>query len=215
MPGVRAYRRRLIFLLAALAAVLLSSLAPAAASAAKKIPGDNGDVKIHAVGTSFLDHRNVPHVCRFYLDAFGFDSGQQVTWHIDQQPPTGHALVASGSLTLPNGKGTSAVMSLPAGHYKLVWQFNGEHGAAKHKVFWSDCAAVASPSPGSTGMTGGGTPIGSVNGSGGSGKAVAPNGSVASLAATGVTLTPWLASGVGLLLAGGWLTRRTRGRRMH
>lgn len=214
MPAVRAYRRRLIFLLTALAAVLLSSLAPAAASAAKKIPGDNGDVKIHAVGTFFLDHRNVPHVCKFYLDAFNFDPGQQVTWSIDQQPPTGRAAVTSGTLTLVNGNGTSAVMSLPAGHYKLVWTFVGEHGKKKSKVFWSDCAAVASPPPGSTVMTGGGTTIGTVNSSG---KVVAPNGSVVglSLAQTGGTLAPWLASGVGLLLAGGWLMRRTRGRRMH
>lgn len=219
MPGLPAYRRRLIFLLATLAAVLLGSIAPATASAVKAIPGkttpgDNGNVKIHAVGTFFLDHRNVPHVCEFYLDAFDFDTVQKVDWYIEQQPPTGRTKVRTGSLTLTNGAGTSAVMSLPAGHYKLVWTFNGEHGAAKFKVFWSDCAAIASPSPGTTVLSGGGTTVGTVNASG---KIIAPNGAVVgqSLAATGATLTPWLASGVALLLGGSWLMRRSRGRHQH
>lgn len=224
MSAVGLYRRRLFFPLAAMAAVLLTSLAPAAASSTKKIPGDNGDVKIHAVGTSFVDHRNEPHVCRFYLDAFNFDTVQQVSWDIHQQPPTGHALVRSGTLTLMNGKGTSSVLSLPAGHYKLTWTFNGEHGKAKFKVFWSDCGVAGSPSPSSTptttggGTTGGGSSGGGTTGKGsGSGQGTGPNGTAAgpSLAETGATLTPWAASGGGLLLAGGWLMRRARGRRQH
>ena len=214
MPGFRSCRRRLTFLLAALAAVLLCSIAPAAASAAKTTPGDNGDVKIHAVGTSFLDHRNQPHVCQFDLDAFNFDTVQLVSWTISQQPPTGRATAASGTLTLTNGMGHTAVMSLPAGHYKLTWTFTGEHGRAKFKVFWSDCAAIASPPPGTIVVSGGGTTIGTVNSAG---QIVAPNGKVVglSLAETGSSVAPWLASGAGLLLAGGLLVRRTRGRRGH
>src|SRR5205085_7115345 len=135
------------------------------------------------------DHRNVPHVCRFYLDAFNFDTVQQVSWHIYQQPPTGHALVKSGTLTLANGKGTSAVMSLPAGHYKLTWTFKGEHGRAKFKVFWSTCGVPVSPSPSSTATTGGGTMTGGgTTGKGnGSGQGIGPNGTVVgpSLAETG------------------------------
>jgi LPXTG-motif cell wall-anchored protein len=30
-------------------------------------------------------------------------------------------------------------MTLPDGHYKLFWNFDGEKGAAKHKVFWTNC----------------------------------------------------------------------------
>jgi hypothetical protein len=207
-------RRRLTFLLAALVTTLLSFVAVAPASVAKSVaaPGDNGDVKIHSVGTFFTDERDEPHVCRFYLDAFNFDTVQQVSWVISQQPPTGHAEVKSGSMTLTNGAGTSAVMSLPAGHYKLVWNFTGEHGAAKFKVFWSDCAAIASPPPGSVVMTGGGTIIGTVNTSG---QIISPSGAVVtpSLAQTGVSLGPWAAAGTGLLLGGGWLMRRVSRRR--
>jgi hypothetical protein len=223
VPGLRAYRRRLILPLAALAAALLGSIAPASASAVQTIPGDHGEVKIHPVGTFFVDHRHVPHVCEFYLDAVDFDHVQQVGWSIEQQPPTGHATVATGSLVLKHGKGTSAVMSLPAGHYKLVWTLDrehGEHDKAKFEVFWSDCTATASPSPSTsasaspstTMMSGGGTTAGPVTSSG---RTVAPGGKVVgqSLAETGVTLTPWLASGAALLLGGGWLMRRTRGRR--
>ncbi|HEV2343231.1 MAG TPA: hypothetical protein VGS97_04000 [Actinocrinis sp.] len=207
-------RRRLTFLLAALVTTLLGFAAAAPASAAKTIPGDNGDVKIHAVGTFFVDHRNQPHVCRFYLDAFNFDPVQQITWLIRQQPPTGHAEVKSGSMTLSNGAGHSVVMSLPAGHYKLVWNFTGEHGEAKFKVFWSDCAAIPSPPPGSVVQTGGGTTIGTVNSSG---QAISPSGTVVtpSLAETGVSLGPWAAAGAGLLLAGGLLVRRVSRRRMQ
>lgn len=202
-------RRRFTFLLAALATTLLGLVATAPASAAKTIPGDNGDVKIHAVGTFFDDQRDQPHVCQFYLDAFNFDPVQHITWFIEQQPPTGRADVRSGSMTLTNGAGTSAVMGLPAGHYKLVWNFSGEHGEAKFKVFWSDCAAVASPPPGSVVMTGGGTTIGTVNSAG---QIISPSGTVVtpSLAETGVALGPWAATGTGLLLGGGLLMRLRR-----
>ncbi|HTJ66430.1 MAG TPA: hypothetical protein VL551_02760 [Actinospica sp.] len=188
----------------------LSSAAPAAsAAAAKSAPGDNGDVKVHAVGTFFIDQRNEPHVCQFYLDAFNFDTIQKVSWTIDQEAPTGHAQASSGTLTLHNGAGQTSVMSLPVGHYKLDWTFEGEHGSAKHKVFWSDCAAVASPPPGSTVVGSGGTVLGTVNAAG---EIIGPNGKPV-LAATGVELTPWLAAGAGLVLGGTLLARRRRSAR--
>lgn len=174
----------------------LSTTAPAA-YAAKPVPGDNGDVKVHAVGTSFIDQSNEPHVCRFYLDAFNFDAGQQVSWTIDQQPPTGHAQAASGSLTMDaSGAGHTGLMSLPTGHYKLFWTFAGEKGAAKHKVFWSDCAGVQSPPPGSTVISSGGTVVGTVNAAG----QIVPPGQA--LAKTGVDVTPMLLTGTGLILGG-------------
>ncbi len=184
--------------------------APASAVGAVGAPmakGDNGDVKIHAVGASFVDERNQPHVCRFYLDAFNFDAHQQVSWTISQQPPTGHTQVLSETLMLDShGAGTSAQYSLPAGHYKLVWNFSGEHGSAKHKVFWSDCAAVASPPPGSTVISGGGTVIGTV---GPNGKVI-PSAPMLALAQTGASTTPWAVIGGVLLAGGGWIMYRTR-----
>jgi hypothetical protein len=125
--------------------------APAAhgkAAAAKN--GDNGTVKIHRSTTPVTDRRNEPHVCVFYLDAFGFDPGQSVSWLIRSWPPTGdRSVVDQGTLTLDSaGNGRTSDQTLPNGHYKLFWTFTGEHGAAKHKVFWVACPApTPSPTP--------------------------------------------------------------------
>jgi hypothetical protein len=120
----------------------------AGANAPATTSGDNGTVKIHRSTTPVTDRRNEPHVCVFYLDAFGFDAAQSVSWQIKSWPPTGNrSVVASGALTLDsNGDGHTGNMTLPNGHYKLFWTFAGEHGSAKHKVFWVACPAP-SPSP--------------------------------------------------------------------
>jgi LPXTG-motif cell wall-anchored protein len=106
-------------------------------------PGDNGTVKIHDASTDEELRRNEPHVCTFYLDAFGFDGGQQVNWHIERWAPTAGVkgeTVLSDSLTLDaSGHGRTKDLSLPDGHYKLFWKFDGQKGSAKHKVFWTDC----------------------------------------------------------------------------
>lgn len=123
-------------------------------------PGDNGTVKVHDSTTPVTDHQNDPQdVCQFYLDGFGFDGAQSVTWYIDSWPPTGNGTeVLNGSLTMDaSGDGYTANQSLPNGHYKLFWNFTGENGAAKQKVFWVKCPA-ATPTPTST--TPDGTPTG-------------------------------------------------------
>ncbi|MFE4423890.1 LPXTG cell wall anchor domain-containing protein [Streptomyces sp. NPDC056817] len=139
---------------AGVTAVLL--LAPAAHATT---PGDNGTVKIHDAKTGEDLRRNEPHVCTFYLDAFGFDAVQKVDWHIEAWAPTAAPkgeTVKSGAITLDaEGHGRTADLSLPDGHYKLFWNFDGEKGAAKHKMFWTDCE-------GSEGGGGGTTPSASV-----------------------------------------------------
>jgi hypothetical protein len=112
-------------------------------------PGDNGDVKIHNSTTAVTDQRNEPHVCQFYLDGFNFDPNQSVTWNIKSWPPTGdRTTVLSGTLTMDaNGDGHTADQSLQNGHYKLFWNFAGENGAAKHKVFWVKCPATPPTTP--------------------------------------------------------------------
>ena len=105
-------------------------------------PADNGDVKTHNVTTAVSDQRDEPKVCAFYLDAFNFDAGQNVEWHIVKH--THGDTVLSGNLSLPTGNGATNNYSLPNGMYKLYWNFNGEHGSAKHKVFKVDCPETPS-----------------------------------------------------------------------
>ncbi|OIJ66288.1 hypothetical protein [Streptomyces mangrovisoli] len=143
----------------AAAAVLTAaaSSALAGAPAAVAAPGDNGDVKIHEVGTPFTDERNQPKVCHFYLDAFAFDTVQRITWTIETQPTVPGGPTRNGGITLVGGVGhTEPVADLPDGMYKLTWQIVGGTGAGKHKVFQVDCQpSSASPSPsGSAGSPG-------------------------------------------------------------
>jgi hypothetical protein len=146
--------------LAVAATVLLSPTAFADA------PGDNGTVKIHDAKTGEELVKNEPHVCTFYLDAFYFDGRQQAAWEIDQQAPTGSAVAAKGDITLDaEGHGRTADMTLPDGHYKLVWNFDGEHGSGKHKVFWVTCDKGGTPTPSDTATTPGSTAGGSTGGS--------------------------------------------------
>ena len=129
----------------ALAATSAAVLFASQAAFATAVPGgDNGTVKIHRSTTPVADRRNQPHVCSFYLDAFGFDPAQSVSWQIKSWPPTGDRTVAaSGVLSLDdNGAGHTGDMTLPDGHYKLFWNFNGEKGFAKQKVFWVACPAA-------------------------------------------------------------------------
>jgi hypothetical protein len=138
--------------LAAAGLAVLSTAHPAEAQSAgphKAPSGDNGTVKIHRSTTPVTDRRNEPHVCVFYLDAFGFDPGQAVSWQIKSWPPTGNrTVVSSGTLSLDgSGDGHTGDMTLQDGHYKLFWNFNGEHGRAKQKVFWVKCASTTTPSP--------------------------------------------------------------------
>ena len=123
---------------------------PGHGKAPAAVNGDNGTVKIHNSSTAVTDRRDEPHVCVFYLDAFGFDRGQSVSWQIKSWPPTGdRALVDQGTLTLDSaGDGRTSDQALPNGHYKLFWTFTGEHGAAKQKVFWVSCpSSTPTPTP--------------------------------------------------------------------
>jgi hypothetical protein len=123
---------------------------PAPTGNAPGAPGDNGTVKVHRTTTSADDPRNEPHVCGFYLVGFNFDAGQQVSWRIVAWPPTGDrkTVVLHNTLVLDaNGHGRTADLGLPDGHYKLYWNFAGEKGSAKHKVFWVRCKTTPPTSP--------------------------------------------------------------------
>ncbi len=113
-------------------------------------PGDNGDVKIHKVGTPFNDQRNEPKVCDFYLAAFNFDDlpdGQDIEWSIETQPLEANGATLGDTLDLePDGTGHTLPLALPDGQYKLTWNIVGGQGAGKHKVFQVDCP-IGEPEP--------------------------------------------------------------------
>ncbi|MER5963150.1 hypothetical protein [Streptomyces sp. NPDC002057] len=158
--------------LTAAAALTLGGATLAGAPAAFAAPGDNGDIKIHRVGTSFTDQRNEPRVCTFYLAAFNFDTLQEVDWEISRQP-SDNGPVRSGELTLAAGTGHTAPLSLPNGQYKLVWTFEGQTGTGKQKVFRVACPGDVITNPPPTGGNGdGGSPNGTgANGTGNNGTA--------------------------------------------
>lgn len=153
---------------------LAASALFAPAALAHSAPGDNGNVKIHDAKTGEELHKNEPHVCTFYLDGFRFDGAQQADWHIERWSPTAGdkgETVKSGSLTLDgSGHERTEDLALPDGHYKLFWNFDGEHGEAKHKVFWVDCAddgegdgGTGTQPPGSASPTASQPPTGSAS----------------------------------------------------
>jgi LPXTG-motif cell wall-anchored protein len=144
-------RRTLISTGTVVTAVTAASLLLAPAASASGNPkGDNGTVKIHDSKTGEELRKNEPKVCTFYIDAFGFDAGQKVDWHIeawannDQDKGT---TVKSGLITLDaDGHERTEDMTLPNGQYKLFWNWEGENGRAKHKVFKTKCKPGENPS---------------------------------------------------------------------
>ncbi|MFI9782784.1 hypothetical protein ACIHEI_04610 [Kitasatospora sp. NPDC051984] len=136
-------------LLALRAGVLAGAAAlPLAAPAvpAFAAPGDHGDVKIHSTGVPFNDPRDESKVCKFYLDAFNFDTVQLISWEIDQQQPAGTRTL-SGTIVLAGGTGHTTNLSVPDGSYKLSWSFVGQTGPTKQKTFTVDCASGDPSSP--------------------------------------------------------------------
>jgi len=210
--------------LSAVAAAALFAAPTAYASA----PGDNGTVKIHDATTGEELKRNEPHVCTFYLDAFGFDAVQQVDWHIEAWAPTAATkgeTVKTGAITLgSDGHGRTEDLSLPDGHYKLFWNFDGEKGAAKHKVFWTDCgdseeggsgstpAPSASASSPASSSSPGSSSSAAPSSASGSASASPQGGSGDDLAETGNGAPVGVLSGVAaaLVAAGGFLAVRRR-----
>lgn len=169
--------------------------------------GDNGTVKIHDATTGEELRKNEPHVCTFYLDAFGFDAVQQVDWHIEAWAPTADVkgeTVKSGEIALDaDGHGRTDDLSLPDGHYKLFWNFDGENGAAKHKVFWTDC--------GDDGEGGGSTPSGSASPSSSAGESASPSASPSPGSSAGTSADPSASSSPSAQGTGGDLAETGNG----
>ncbi|GAA1458671.1 hypothetical protein NE857_27315 [Nocardiopsis exhalans] len=125
------------------AVALTTGLVLGAGASASAAPGDNGTVKIHNPQTPEEDNRNEPKVCDFQVVAFGFDAGQEVSWEILTHggPPNSRTVELEGELVLDDeGAGSTEVLNLDDGHYKLEWTFDGQKGkGGKHKVFKVVC----------------------------------------------------------------------------
>jgi len=123
-----------------------------------------GSIKVKTHSDSIYPPENDPHItgCPASFDVYAYDfSNQQVSWTIDQQPPTGNAIVATGDTKLtpespaaPQGALYEGYLiygdvNLPSGHYKIVAHEDGTNATGKQKVFWidSDCPT---PTPSST-----------------------------------------------------------------
>ncbi|MDQ1044182.1 hypothetical protein [Streptomyces sp. V4I2] len=104
------------------------------------------------------DPKDESKVCKFYLDANGFDVNQTVRWSIVTQPLVPGGATRDGLLNLPDGTGSSEIVSLPDGMYKLTWNIVGAAGAAgagKTKVFTVECKDQSA-----AGVPNGGPPAG-------------------------------------------------------
>lgn len=160
MPTSSRHRRAGVRAGAALLTTLTATGAALITAPAAVAVGENGDVKIHKVGFPFDNRRNQPTVCDFYLAAFDFETIRKVNWRIDDEPPVaGVQPVASGSVSLTNGRGyTPPVMPqgrgrLPNGDYRLTWVIDEtptvttddlvQPGEGKYKTFNVVCPPTA------------------------------------------------------------------------
>ncbi|MFE9444343.1 hypothetical protein ACFYO2_36375 [Streptomyces sp. NPDC006602] len=113
-------------------------------------PSDPDTVRIHSVEalrtTPPGDTKDEEKVCKFYIDATGFDINQAVKWSVVTQPLVPGGATRDGLLDLPDGTGSSEIVSLPDGIHKLTWNFVGAAGAGKTKVFTVDCPASTTSS---------------------------------------------------------------------
>ncbi|MFI9121951.1 hypothetical protein ACIGW0_21500 [Streptomyces bikiniensis] len=124
---------------ALVATAAIGGLALAGAPAAFAAPGDNGDIKVHKVGSPYGDLNDEARVCKFYLAAFNFDILQEVSWEITPQPPRPEVPTLSGRVALNTGMGHTNPLTLPEGQYRVTWTFPGATPTGKQKVFTVDC----------------------------------------------------------------------------
>ncbi len=130
------------------------------------VPGNNGTLKVHEIGTPSGTENNDPKVCAFNLEGFGFDRGQSGYLKFSTQgndAPVGTAPEAIYSFGPTNAEGYAisrdfnngrSTINIPNGHYKVTLYGKDTAGnmnladvKAKSKVFKVECAASA---PGST-----------------------------------------------------------------
>ncbi|QHC28739.1 hypothetical protein [Streptomyces sp. HF10] len=122
------------------ATVVLTALAAAGASwvaaPTAMAQGENGDIRVHRVGTPFGVSKDDPTVCRFYLDAVNFDILPVIAYTITPQPPLPTSATVTGTIQLAGGAGHTDPLGLADGQYRITWTVAG---ALKEKVFRVNC----------------------------------------------------------------------------
>lgn len=125
------------------------------------VPGNNGTLKVHELGTPSGTENNDPKVCKFNLEGFGFDAGQSGYIMFDAQGKDSSAVSSTVKYnfgpTSANGFAVSQDFNnggatLANGHYKatLYGKDTGQNidltdVKAKSKVFKVNCVAVVNP----------------------------------------------------------------------
>lgn len=163
------------------------------------MPGANGDLKIHSVGTPPLDQRSESQVCRFYLAAFDFAGLRQVSYTLSPQPLEADSPTAQGTIAItPTGTGQTTELKLPDGQYRLSWSY-GVAGAERMKVFRVDCPNGGRDGGGGSGGDGK-EPRGGVGAGGGGMATMASMAGGAPTLGAGAALAAGLAGTAGLIL---------------
>lgn len=125
--------------------------------------GNNGTIKVHALGSEPGSESNEPQVCAFNLEFFGFDEGTDGYVMFDVQGGDGPTGVAAGPFAVGPANADGYFESeyfnveggpvIANGHYKVTMygKFNGEPNyedvKAKSKVFKVDCPPTEEPPP--------------------------------------------------------------------
>ncbi|HEX5578567.1 MAG TPA: hypothetical protein VFY43_02760, partial [Candidatus Limnocylindria bacterium] len=132
-------RAMLLAGVATIAFSLVLSIAPAMAAKG----GNAGVAKIHdaSTGLEAEEQANEAWVCTFWVGFYASNPAETGSWQILSWPPTGDGTVlVSGTYdTSDDGVDATADQSLGEGHYRLVWQTDGDNNE-KHKAFWVECA---------------------------------------------------------------------------
>jgi hypothetical protein len=203
-PGIPTTRR--LAWLAVLMMIAVAVLGPGAigASGHTDAPGANGTIKIHEDGTEpNPEVKNEPHVCTFHVHGFFFDSNSSGWYFLEQQPPTGRAIVVSQTAWHADGNGEwkSIVYALRPGHYQVHAKQTtpSTPNFQKTKTFWVECETAATPTPTPTenGGGGGATPTPTPTENGGGGGATPTPTPTQNGGGAGATPTPTPGGGVG------------------
>jgi hypothetical protein len=163
-----------------------SAVVTTANEAPKNVPGNNGTLKVHELGTALGFEDNAPKVCKFNLEGFGFDQAQSGYIMFEAQGGGNNTAVSDGnkynfgptdatgyaiSQDFNNGGAT-----LANGQYKatLYGKDTGQNidlsdVKAKSKVFRVTCETTTPENPGGevlgeeTGGKGGPAPVTTAN----------------------------------------------------